>query len=143
MQDYRELKGERFDAISSVGMFEHVGKLRTAKYFETLRELLVGEGRLLNHAISEVGGSKLSSWSFFGRYVFPDGELLDVGDVVLAMERAGFECRDVESLHEHYRAHIAVLDRQSGGQLGFSRRRGWLGPRKDLAALHGGLRRRL
>jgi cyclopropane-fatty-acyl-phospholipid synthase len=102
VQDYRELAGERFDAISSVGMFEHVGKVRTAKYFETLRSLLVPEGRLLNHAISEVGGSKLNSWSFFGRYVFPDGELLDVGDVVLAMEQAGFECRDVESLREHY-----------------------------------------
>ncbi len=40
--------------------------------------------------------------SFIARYVFPDGELLDVGEVVLAMERAGFEVRDVESLREHY-----------------------------------------
>jgi cyclopropane-fatty-acyl-phospholipid synthase len=37
-----------------------------------------------------------------GRYVFPDGELQDVGHVVLAMEAAGFEVRDVESLREHY-----------------------------------------
>jgi cyclopropane-fatty-acyl-phospholipid synthase len=102
VQDYRDLRGERFDAISSIGMFEHVGKARTAQYFETLRALLMPGGRLLNHAISEQGGSKLTPWSFFGRYVFPDGELLDVGDVVLAMERAGFECRDVESLREHY-----------------------------------------
>ncbi|MEK7411401.1 MAG: class I SAM-dependent methyltransferase, partial [Actinomycetota bacterium] len=55
-----------------------------------------------NHAISSVGGSKLGRRSFMNRYVFPDGELLDVGDTVLAMERAGLEVRDVESLREHY-----------------------------------------
>jgi cyclopropane-fatty-acyl-phospholipid synthase len=114
VQDYREMRGEQFDAISSIGMFEHVGKVRTARYFETLRSLLVPGGRLLNHAISEVGGTRIRSWSFFGRYVFPDGELLDVGDVVLSMERAGFECRDVESLREHYartlRAWLANLE---------------------------------
>jgi cyclopropane-fatty-acyl-phospholipid synthase len=114
VQDYRDLKDERFDAISSVGMAEHVGKVRMAQYFETLYSLLRPGGRLLNHAISEVGGSKLGPRSFFGRYVFPDGELLDLGDSVLAMERAGFECRDVESLREHYartlRAWVANLE---------------------------------
>lgn len=102
LQDYRDLRGERFDAISSVGMFEHVGSEKTAEYFETLRALLPAHGRLLNHAISSRGGTRISSRSFIGRYVFPDGELLDVGDVALAMERAGFEVRDVEALREHY-----------------------------------------
>jgi len=102
LQDYRDLGGETFDAISSVGMFEHVGEKRMAQYFETLRRLLTPEGRLLNHAISARGGSKLGDKSFVNRYVFPDGELLDVADVTRAMERAGFEVRDVESLREHY-----------------------------------------
>ncbi|MEV6773499.1 cyclopropane-fatty-acyl-phospholipid synthase family protein [Nocardia sp. NPDC051030] len=102
LSDYRELGGEQFDAISSIGMFEHVGTKRSAAYFETLRGLLRTEGRLLNHAISSRGGSIMRSGSFIGRYVFPDGELLDVGEVALAMERAGFEVRDVESLREHY-----------------------------------------
>jgi cyclopropane-fatty-acyl-phospholipid synthase len=114
LQDYRDLRHEEFDAISSIGMFEHVGKARTREYFETLRGLLHPEGRLLNHAISSIGGSRLSRRSFAGRYVFPDGELLDVGDVVLAMERAGFEVRDVEGLREHYartlRAWVANLE---------------------------------
>jgi cyclopropane-fatty-acyl-phospholipid synthase len=101
-QDYRELTGEQFDAISSIGMFEHVGSARTAEYFSTLRGILAPTGRLLNHAISSAGGSRLGSRTFIGRYVFPDGELIDVGEVVLAMERAGFEIRDVESLREHY-----------------------------------------
>jgi cyclopropane-fatty-acyl-phospholipid synthase len=102
LADYRDLRGEKFDAISSIGMFEHVGGSQMARYFETLHNLLVPTGRLLNHAISSPGGSRLTNCSFIGRYVFPDGELEDVGDVLLAMERAGFEVRDVESLREHY-----------------------------------------
>lgn len=102
LEDYRELGGERFDAISSIGMFEHVGSKRMGDYFATLHNLLEPGGRLLNHAISAVGGSKLSSRSFTGRYVFPDGELIDVGQVVLAAERVGFEVRDVEAMREHY-----------------------------------------
>ncbi len=73
-----------------------------ARYFETLRGLLAPEGRLLNHAISKPGGSVLGRRSFVGRYVFPDGELLDVAEVVGAMQQAGFEVRDIESLREHY-----------------------------------------
>ncbi len=106
LTDYRDLSGETFDAISSIGMFEHVGAVRTAEYFSILRGLLRPEGRLLNHAISSVGGSKMQGRSFIHRYVFPDGELIDVGEVVLAMERAGFELRDAESLREHYAATL-------------------------------------
>ncbi|MFE9575522.1 class I SAM-dependent methyltransferase [Nocardia sp. NPDC006044] len=114
LSDYRDLRGEQFDAISSIGMFEHVGTKRAAAYFETLRALLRPEGRLLNHAISSAGGSVMGARSFVGRYVFPDGELVDVGEVVLAMQRAGFEVRDVEALREHYaltlRAWVANLE---------------------------------
>jgi cyclopropane-fatty-acyl-phospholipid synthase len=115
MQDYRELGDERFDAISSIGMAEHVGAKRIDEYFGILHRALEPAGRLLNHAISSVGGSRLGRRSFVGRYVFPDGELLDVGDTVKAMERAGFEVRDVESLREHYartlRSWVANLER--------------------------------
>lgn len=83
-------------------MFEHVGAMQMTKYFETLYGLLGSGGRLLNQAISTPGGSKIGDRTFIGRYVFPDGELIDVGEVVLAMQRAGFEVRDVESLREHY-----------------------------------------
>ena len=83
-------------------MFEHVGTGQMARYFETLRLLLVPTGRLLNHAISKPGGSILGGRTFIGRYVFPDGELLDVAEVVRAMQQTGFEVRDVESLREHY-----------------------------------------
>ncbi len=114
LQDYRDLGEERFDAIASVGMFEHVGHAQQARYLEILATRLAPRGRLLNHAISKPGGSRLGTRSFPGRYVFPDGELIDVGEVVLAMEHAGLEVRDVESLREHYartlRAWVANLD---------------------------------
>jgi cyclopropane-fatty-acyl-phospholipid synthase len=114
LQDYRDLRGETFDAISSIGMFEHVGSARMDDYFTKLFALLVPGGRMLNHAISKPGGKKLRGATFINRYVFPDGELVDVADVVRAMERAGFEVRDVESLREHYtrtlRAWVANLE---------------------------------
>ena len=94
--------------------------------------LLKPTGRLLNHAISASGGHALGRRSFAQRYVFPDGELLDVGDVVLAMERAGFEVRDVESLREHYsrtlRQWVANLEAHWGeavAEVGVRRARVW------------------
>ncbi|MFD4434112.1 class I SAM-dependent methyltransferase, partial [Nocardia sp. NPDC058497] len=130
--DYRDLRGEEFDAISSIGMFEHVGTKNAAGYFDTLRALLHPRGRLLNHAISSPGGSIMQNRSFIGRYVFPDGELVDVGEVVLAMERAGFEVRDVEALREHYertlRCWVANLENaweQAVSLVGEGRARVW------------------
>jgi cyclopropane-fatty-acyl-phospholipid synthase len=132
-QDYRDLGGEQFDAVSSIGMFEHVGGERTAEYFDTLRALLGPGGRLLNHAISSPGGSRISSRSFIGRYVFPDGELLDAGATAQAMQHAGFELRDVETLREHYaltlRAWVANLQAdwdRAVDMVGLGRARVWL-----------------
>jgi cyclopropane-fatty-acyl-phospholipid synthase len=102
LQDYRDLDGERFDAISSIGMSEHVGRSNLTRYFTVLRGSLEPRGRLLNHAISSVGGSRLPRNGFMHRYVFPDGELIDLGDTIHAMQEAGFEVRDVQSLREHY-----------------------------------------
>jgi cyclopropane-fatty-acyl-phospholipid synthase len=132
LQDYRDVGDETFDAVSSIGMFEHVGKKNSDKYFEMLRARLRPGGRLLNHAISVPGGFTLGKRSFAHRYVFPDGELADVGEVLLAMARAGFEVRDVESLREHYgttlRHWLANLESQwdeAVAQVGTARARIW------------------
>lgn len=103
LQDYRDLADGPYEAISSIGMFEHVGLSQLGAYFGTLHGLLAPKGRLLNHAISRpTGEPAISDKSFVGRYVFPDGELHEVGSVASAMAEAGFEVRDVESLREHY-----------------------------------------
>ncbi|MBX3287243.1 MAG: class I SAM-dependent methyltransferase, partial [Actinobacteria bacterium] len=104
VQDYRQVADGPFDAISSVGMFEHVGAERMGVYFSHLYELLDEGGRFLNHAISRPAGQPpgIDADSFVGRYVFPDGELLEVGRAVSAMAGAGFEVRHVEDLREHY-----------------------------------------
>jgi len=104
-QDYREVADGPYDAISSIGMFEHVGEARTSEYFRSLHGLLRPQGRLLNHAIARKpsrGRPAVHRRGFIHRYVFPDGELLEVGAVVSAMQQAGFEVRHEENLREHY-----------------------------------------
>ncbi len=133
-RDYRELTGERFDAISSIGMFEHVGAKRVGTYTETLRRLLRPGGRLLNHAISRPAGEgRLDPDSFVARYVFPDGELHEVGRTVSRLQDLGLEVRDVESLREHYgrtlRHWVANLERswsEAVAEVGEARARIWL-----------------
>lgn len=117
VQDYRDVLDGPFDAISSIGMFEHVGRERMTTYLRQLHGLLAPGGRLLNHAISRPDPSvngRISPRSFVGRYVFPDGALLEVGTVISAMQSIGFEVRDVQSLREHYgrtlRAWVANLE---------------------------------
>jgi cyclopropane-fatty-acyl-phospholipid synthase len=101
--DYRDTSDGPYDAISSVGMAEHVGRAQLGTYASTLLALLRPGGRLLNHAIARRPGPVPSPRrSFLWRYVFPDGELQPVNVHVGAIEDAGFEVRDVEALREHY-----------------------------------------
>jgi cyclopropane-fatty-acyl-phospholipid synthase len=116
-QDYRDVRDGPFDAISSIGMFEHVGLSQLRVYFGGLRRLLRPGGRLLNHAIARppnAGRTRFQPNSFIDRYVFPDGELHEVGNVVSTMQRTGYEVRHVESLREHYaltlRAWVSNLE---------------------------------
>jgi cyclopropane-fatty-acyl-phospholipid synthase len=105
LQDYREIVDGAYDAISSVGMAEHVGRDQLPRYAEILHGLLVPGGRLLNHAIARgpaAGADKPHPRSFLARYVFPDGELQPLATHVGVLEDAGFEVRDVEVLREHY-----------------------------------------
>jgi cyclopropane-fatty-acyl-phospholipid synthase len=135
LQDYREVKDGPFDAISSIGMFEHVGQDRTEEYLTDLYQLLAPGARLLNHAISRPSPSDrpaVDPRSFMGRYVFPDSALMEVGMVVSAMHRTGFEVRDVQSLREHYsrtlRAWSANLDQhwdEAQREAGAGRARVW------------------
>ncbi|HEY1539902.1 MAG TPA: cyclopropane-fatty-acyl-phospholipid synthase family protein [Solirubrobacteraceae bacterium] len=101
--DYRELADAPFDAISSIGMVEHVGDAQIDRYTSTLARLLVPGGRLLNHGIAQLDPDEDPSADLFSnRYVFPDGEPLPLSRVLLSMERAGLRTTHVEGFMDDY-----------------------------------------
>ncbi len=157
LQDYRDVRDGPFDAISSIGMAEHVGRRGLDAYAQNLFDLLRPGGRFLNHAISRPpsfdpdprpsraslaargvqvalgmrGPSKIGS-SFIERYVFPDGELHEVGTLVTLFQSHGFEVRHLESLREHYaltlRRWVANLEKrydEAVEEVGEARARVW------------------
>jgi cyclopropane-fatty-acyl-phospholipid synthase len=102
VMDYRELAGERFDAIASIGMVEHVGVSNIDAYAATLARLLEPGGRLLNHGISRLRYGEPEAGPFSERYVFPDAAPLHLSRVQAALEKTGFETRHVEGLRLDY-----------------------------------------
>ena len=102
VMDYRDLAGERFDAIASIGMVEHVGAANIDVYARTLAGLLEPGGRLLNHGITRLRHTDAEAGPFSERYVFPDAAPLHLSRVLLALERAGFVTRHVEEFGADY-----------------------------------------
>lgn len=102
--DYRDVAETGFDAVSSIGLTEHIGKDQLPFYFRFLYDKLVPGGRLLNHCITRPTGTEktLNAGGFINRYVFPDGELESVGYLTRQIEDTGFEIRHEENLREHY-----------------------------------------
>jgi cyclopropane-fatty-acyl-phospholipid synthase len=102
VQDYRDLGGERFDAIASIGMVEHVGEEQIDVYAQCLARGLGPGGRLLNHGIARLRHSDPEAGPFSERYVFPDAEPLHLSRIMLALERAGFRNDHVEGFAPDY-----------------------------------------
>jgi cyclopropane-fatty-acyl-phospholipid synthase len=108
--DYRDVAETDFDAISSIGLTEHVGMAQLPGYFRLLLDRLRPGGRLLNHCITRPNNLEPAArrrW-FINRYVFPDGELTGVGRLVSLMHDTGFEVRHEENLREHYARTLAA-----------------------------------
>ena len=105
VMDYRELADERFDAVVSIGMVEHVGVAQIDEYARVIARVLKPDGVVLNHGIVRLPAHKGGfhrGGAFSQRYVFPDGELLNLSRMLVAFERAGFETLHVEDLHTDY-----------------------------------------
>jgi cyclopropane-fatty-acyl-phospholipid synthase len=102
VMDYRDLAGERFDAIASIGMVEHVGASQIEVYAQTLARMLKPGGRLLNHGITRLRHSDSEAGAFSERYVFPDAAPLHLSRTVLALDRAGFVTHHVEDFAADY-----------------------------------------
>jgi cyclopropane-fatty-acyl-phospholipid synthase len=106
--DYRDISETAFDAISSIGLTEHIGKANLPSYFSFLAGRLRPQGRLLNHCITRPTTTEPNQFGgFIDRYVFPDGELEGVGVIVATMQDHGFEVRHEENLREHYAKTLA------------------------------------
>jgi cyclopropane-fatty-acyl-phospholipid synthase len=102
VMDWRELHAEPFDAISSIGMVEHVGSGNIDNYAVALRNFLKPGGRLLNHGIGRLRHDDPEAGPFSERYVFPDGAPLHVSRILTAVERAGLEPTHVEGFRMDY-----------------------------------------
>jgi len=132
--DYRDVPEGDFDAVSSIGLTEHVGEARLPQYFSFLHSRLRPGGRLLNHCITRPNDRYplLLRDGFIDRYVFPDGELLGPGRIISAMHDAGFELRHEENLREHYACTLAAWEdnldahwRDAVSEVGEGRARVW------------------
>jgi len=108
--DYRDVLETGFDAVSSIGLTEHVGKQNLPAYFSFLFGKVKVGGRLLNHCITRPDNIEpaIRKNGFINRYVFPDGELEGPGYLISLMHDAGFEVRHEENLREHYAKTLAA-----------------------------------
>jgi cyclopropane-fatty-acyl-phospholipid synthase len=121
IRDYADLTGE-FDKIASVGMYEHIGLENIERYLGAVRRVLAPDGLFLNHAISRRAKKRKRRFSSraeqraLQKYIFPGGELDDIGHTVAAMEAAGFEVHDVEGLRWHYARTTEIWCRRLAAQ---------------------------
>jgi cyclopropane-fatty-acyl-phospholipid synthase len=112
VRDYRDLPAEEFDAVSSIGMVEHVGSRNIDAYVANLFAILKPGGRLLNHGIARVRHGDPEAGPFSERYVFPDGAPLHLSRVLLALERSQYVVDHVEGLHGQYELTLAEWTRR-------------------------------
>jgi cyclopropane-fatty-acyl-phospholipid synthase len=132
--DYRDVPEDQFDAISSIGLTEHIGRAQLPGYFQFLYDRLRPGGRLLNHCITRPNNLEpaIREKQFINRYIFPDGELHGVGHLIGQIHDTGFEVRHEENLREHYAMTLAAwsanLERhwaRSVAEVGLARARVW------------------
>ncbi|MEJ2858767.1 MULTISPECIES: cyclopropane-fatty-acyl-phospholipid synthase family protein [unclassified Saccharothrix] len=131
--DYRDVRETGFDAVSSIGLTEHIGKAKLPAYFRHLYRKLKPGGRMLNHCITRPDNrQRARTGGFINRYVFPDGELVGPGHIVSLMHDTGFEVRHEENLREHYAMTLAAwcdnLDKhwdEAVDEVGAGRARVW------------------
>ena len=101
--DYRDIGETGFDAVSSIGLTEHIGVKNYRSYFGFLKSKLRTDGLLLNHCITRNNNrSHFRASSFTDRYVFPDAELTGSGRIVSEIQDVGFEVLHAENLRHHY-----------------------------------------
>lgn len=105
--DYRDVRETGFDAVSSIGLTEHIGIKNYPAYFTFIKDRLRDGGLVLNHSITRPTNRREATGAFIDRYVFPDGELTGSGTIISAAQDVGLEVRHEENLREHYARTLA------------------------------------
>lgn len=105
--DYRDVLEQDFDAVSSIGLTEHIGIDHYPSYFSFLRSKVRPGGRLLNHSITRPTNAAVRTGAFIDRYIFPDGELTGAGTIISRAQDAGWELLHAENLRPHYARTLA------------------------------------
>lgn len=105
--DYRSVREDGFDAVSSIGLTEHVGVRQYPAYFAFIRDRLRVDGLLLNHCITRPHNDHQEVGAFIDRYVFPDGELTGSGRIITAAQDSELEVVHSENLRQHYALTLA------------------------------------
>ena len=105
--DYRLVEEAEFDAISSIGLTEHIGVRNYPAYFGFMRDKLRPQGRLLNHCITRADNKATDTGAFIDRYVFPDGELTGSGRIITQVQNVGLEVQHEENFRLHYAKTLA------------------------------------
>ena len=105
--DYRNVPETGFDAVSSIGLTEHIGVDNYPFYFGYLRDKLKPHGRLLNHCITRPDNKPTQTGAFIDRYVFPDGELTGSGKIITEAQNVGLEVQHEENFRVHYAKTLA------------------------------------
>jgi cyclopropane-fatty-acyl-phospholipid synthase len=105
--DYRLVEETDFDAISSIGLTEHIGVKNYPAYFGFIRDRLRPQGRLLNHCITRPHNRNQDTGEFLDRYVFPDGELTGSGKIITEVQNVGLEVQHEENFRVHYAKTLA------------------------------------
>lgn len=108
LEDYRELKHEPFDYITSVGMFEHVGEENLGTYFKTIAKYLSNDGVALIHGITRQQGGAYNGW--INQYIFPGGYIPGLNENLKHIIDAGMQVFDVETLRRHYQHTLEIWD---------------------------------
>jgi cyclopropane-fatty-acyl-phospholipid synthase len=108
LQDYREIGDRHFDYVTSVGMFEHVGKENLGQYCQDVAKYLKDDGVALIHGITRQQGGATNAW--LNKYIFPGGYIPGLAEMVGHFEDANLQITDMESLRRHYQRTLEIWD---------------------------------
>ncbi|MCH3904516.1 MAG: cyclopropane-fatty-acyl-phospholipid synthase family protein [Lactobacillus sp.] len=108
LEDYRELGDRQYDYVTSVGMFEHVGKENLGQYFRDVAKYMKPDGVALIHGITRQQGGATNAW--LNKYIFPGGYLPGLQEIVGEIEGANLQITDMETLRRHYQRTLEIWD---------------------------------